>query len=263
MSNFLKTIRKTIQEWQNHGSCCGAIQLNEFIGQDYFDTCNPHFYTGNLTSKLVMIQLNPKREIKDFNLKSTKSIESYMDFYSNYGKHVYGTASGQRFKSKFDQKLIRFLKPLNLLDLNNTDIFQNLENVVDQKLQVEFIPFGSPNFDYTLIPQHRLDYYMELILDLITSETRECVIFGGRVFSELLKPYTIGKEIHRFKLQKVNGDWTKNDYEIEQIALNYNGKIFHAFIAPQFAQQGMPVEAYGKQLAKIMAVNNFQTKFNS
>jgi hypothetical protein len=58
-------------------------------------------------------------------------------------------------------------------------------------------------------------------------------------------------------LQKVNGDWTKNDYEIEQIALNYNGKTFQAYIAPQFAQQGMPVEAYGKQLAKIMAVNNF------
>jgi hypothetical protein len=180
-----------------------------------------------------------------------------MDFYSNYGKYVYGAESGQRFKSKFDQKLIRFLKPLNLLDINTTDVFQNLENVVDQKLQLEFIPFGSPNFDYTLIPQHRLDYYMELILDIITSEKRECVIFGGRVFSELLKSYTISKEIHRFKLQKVNGDWTKNEYEIEQIALNYNGKLFQAYIAPQFAQQGMPVEAYGKQLAKIMAVNNF------
>lgn len=257
MSYFFQTINKTLQELQNHGYCWGALQLNEFIGQDYFDTCNPHFFTGNLTSKLVMIQLNPKREIKDFNLKSTNSIEGHMDFYSNYGKYVYGAASGQRFKSKFDQKLIRFLKPLNLLDINTTDIFQNLENVVDQKLQLEFIPFGSPNFDYTLIPQHRLDYYMELILDIITSEKRECVIFGGRVFSELLKSYTISKEIHRFKLQKVNGDWTKNEYEIEQIALNYNGKIFQAYIAPQFAQQGMPVEAYGKQLAKIMAVNNF------
>ena len=57
MSEFLKTIRKTIQEWQNHGYCWGALQLNEFIGQDYFDICSPHFYTGNLKSKLVMIQL--------------------------------------------------------------------------------------------------------------------------------------------------------------------------------------------------------------
>ena len=218
MSEFLKTIRKTFQELQNHGYCWGAVQLNEFIGHNYFDTCNPHFFTGNLKSKLVMIQLNPKRERKDFNLKSTNSLEEHIDFYSNYGKHVYGATSGQRFKSKFDQKLIRFLKPLNLLDINTTDIFQNLENIVDQKLQLEFIPFGSPNFNYTLIPQHRLEYYMELILDLITSEKRECVIFGGRVFSELLKPYIIGKEIHRFKLQKVNGDLTKNEYEIEQIA---------------------------------------------
>jgi hypothetical protein len=49
----------------------------------------------------------------------------------------------------------------------------------------------------------------------------------------------------------VNGDLTKNEYEIENWHF-VEGKFYNAFITPQFAQQGMPVEAYGKKLAEII-----------
>jgi hypothetical protein len=44
-----------------------------------------------------------------------------------------------------------------------------------------------------------------------------------------------------------------NEYEIEKLTLCYEGKSFNAFITPQFAQQGMPVQAYGKKLAEIIS----------
>ena len=252
MKNYKNYIEIIVDDWQKNGFCCSAVKLNTAIGSEYFDTCNPHFYAGDLNAKLVMVQLNPKRELKDFNEKSTITQPQYFDFYSNYGKTHYGIERKENWKSKFDQKLIRFLRPLNLLEINSTDIFKNLENVVDQKLQLELIPFGSTSFDYTKIPQHLFSEYIELILSLITSTERNCVIFGGRVFSKILSSYITSKEVFRFKLQKVNGDLTKNEYEIEKLTLCYKGKFFNAFITPQFAQQGMPVEAYGKKLAEII-----------
>jgi hypothetical protein len=252
MEEYLNFVKVTTEEWIEKGECQAAIKLNETIGEVYFDTGNPHFFTGDLKAKLVMVQLNPKREKRDFFLKSKKSFEYYLEFYSYYGKYVYGIESKRNFKSKFDQKLIRFLKPLNLIDLNSTDVFQNLENVVDQKLQLELIPFGSPNFDYNKIPNSELDQYIDQILSLITSVKRSCIIFGGRVFSKILSPFIVNKEIHRFKLLKVNGELTKNEYEIEKLSLSFEGKPFNAIIAPHFAIQGMPVEQYGKKLNELL-----------
>jgi len=253
VDKYLRFLKNNYEEWINNGVCQSAINLNKGVGEDYFDTGNPHFFTGNLNAKLVMIQLNPKREKSDFFHKSKASSDYYIDFYSNYGKNVYGEDSKRDFKSKFDQKLIRFFRPLEIIDLNSPNVFQNLENVVDQKLQIELIPFGSPNFDYTKIPKSELDKYIELILNLISSVERTGVIFGGRVFSQILSPFITKKELHRFRLKKVNGELTKNEYEIEKISISFEEKLFDAFIAPHFAIQGMPVEAYGRKLKELMS----------
>ncbi|MFM7850947.1 MAG: hypothetical protein ACKO96_03305, partial [Flammeovirgaceae bacterium] len=108
MDKYLRFLKNNFEEWIDNGVCQSAINLNEAVGEDYFDTGNPHFFTGNLNAKLVMVQLNPKREKRDFFHKSKASSDYYLDFYSNYGKNVYGEDSKRDFKSKFDQKLIRF-----------------------------------------------------------------------------------------------------------------------------------------------------------
>lgn len=253
MEKYLESLKNNYSEWINYDECQSAIKLNQSIGEVYFDTCNPHFFTGDLNAKLVMVQLNPKREKSDFFTKAKASIDFYFDYYSNYGKYVYGKGSKRDFKSKFDQKLIRFLRPLDIIDLNSHDVFINLENVVDKKLQIELIPFGSPNFDYSKIPKSELDVYIQLILSLIFAIERSCVIFGGRVFSQILSPYIGHRELHRFKLQKVNGELSKNVYELEKLSISFQEKSIEAFIAPHFAIQGMPVEAYGFKLKELMS----------
>lgn len=255
MKRFFDYLEKTTKDWINNGVCSDAEILNSEIHEHYFDTSKPHFFTGNINAKLVMVQLNPKREKTDFNKKATNDFEFYLDYYSKYGKYVYGEFSTKSYKSKFDQKLIRFLRPLDIINLNNDDIFSNLENVVDQKLQIEFIPFGSPSFDYNIIPPHFLNKFLENILCLISSSERSCVIFGGRVFSIILSPYITERKVHRFKLQKTNGEISKNEYEIEKVKIYFEDKSFTAFVASHFAIQGMPVEAYGRKLKEIMSNN--------
>jgi len=252
MKDYISFVESVFNEWKINGICKDAIAINEYINNTTFDTGNPHFFTGDLQSKIVMVQLNPKREIKEFKQETNKTFDEYLNYYTNYGKLVYGKTSSRKFKSRFDQKLIRFLKPLEIIDLNSNDIFKNLENVVDQKLQLELIPFGSPNFDYTKLPKNIIDIYTRQLLNAIFSEQRTCVIFGGRVFSHILKPFIITEKKYIFKLQKKNGEWTKNEYEIILTELAFNGKTLKAHIAPQFAQQGMPIDAYGKKLASIL-----------
>ena len=252
METYLSFVRSVFNEWLYDEECQDAFYINKHIGKIYVDTCNPHFFTGNLSAELVMVNLNPKRDSGYFFKKAKYSWEEYLDYYSYFGRHHYGEYASGKHKSKFDQKLIRFMKPLGILDIASANKNRNLENVVDQKLQLELIPVGSPDFNYRLLPTEILKKYLDQILKLITSEKRKCVIFGGRVFCSLLTPYISSETTHSFRLKKVDGQWTKNEYELIELTLSYESNTFRAYIAPQFAQHGMPVEPYGEELAKLI-----------
>lgn len=253
MQAYLSFIRSIFNEWYHDEECKDAIAINEHIGRTYVDTCNPHFFTGNLSSDLVMVNLNPKRETSFYFEKAKYCWEEYYEKYSLFGYHHYGEHVVNKYKSKFDQKLIRFIKPLGILDIASTNKKRNLENVVDQKLQLELIPFGSPDFNYRLLPTEILEKYLDQILKLIASKKRKCVIFGGRVFCTLLKPFILYKTTHNFRLTKVDGQLTKNEYELIELVLNYESITFCAYIAPQFAKHGIPAEPYGIELAKLVS----------
>ena len=89
MNQYLNYIKNTLSQLQGIGYCRDAKQLNENMGAEYFDITNPHFYTGDFESDLVMIQLNAKRDKKDFSKKLTYSYHEYINHYSNYGKLIY------------------------------------------------------------------------------------------------------------------------------------------------------------------------------
>ena len=128
------------------------------------------------------------------------------------------------------------------------DTYHNLEVVCDNKLQIELIPFGSPNFNYNVVGIENIKPYMQRILNLIFSNDREYVIFCGKVFYNLLKPYSAGSKSYSFKLNKNDGGLTKNDFELTNIQLQYENKSMNAIIAPQFAKQGYPVGQYGQKV---------------
>ena len=153
MEKFKKNIQSNFNEWKEQGKCSQAIGLNKKIGGEYFCESNPHFFTGDLNADLVLVHLNPKRNknntTKKFDIEKPKfdTFEAYFDYFRYFGKNNYGEQSARTHKSPFDKKQIRFLKPLNILPFTGNDIYRDLEIVIDNKLQIELIPFCSDNFN--------------------------------------------------------------------------------------------------------------------
>ncbi len=250
--NYKEKVEVVFNQWKEYGTCEDANILNEKIGVEYFDTTNPQFFTGNIDAEVVLIHLNPKRNQDKWNKKCTFSdFQSYWDFYENFGKNHYGNNSPRKNKSKFDSKQVRFLRPLEVLPINNEDHFKNIENVIDKKLQIELVPFGSPDFDFKKIKVENLTPFIENIISLIASKPRKYVIFCGKVFEKLIKDSIKSEVKYVFKLDKKDGSKTKRNFSIVNIALECNNEIIKACIAPQFALQGCPITEYGKKVKEL------------
>jgi hypothetical protein len=260
MNDYLKILQKNYNDWNLKGYCEEAQKINDKIGTEYFCVSNPHFFTGDLEADLVLVHLNPKRNKNiltakyDLEKNPFKTFEDYFQSYRFFGKKHYGIDSPRIHKSPFDKKQIRFIKPLNILPFTNSDIYEDLEIVIDKKLQIELVPFGSNDFDYQKIGLENLEPFIENIINLILSKKRKKVIFCGRVFQQLLAKYIISEKTHEFRLTKKNGDLTRDFYQFIEITVELNGKNFNAIIAPQYAKQGAPIDEYGKKLNKLFGV---------
>ncbi len=227
MEEFKKNIQSNFNEWKEHGKCSQAIELNKNIGGEYFCESNPHFFTGDLSADLVLVHLNPKRNkskvsgVYDVEKPRFNSFEEYFDYFRYFGRNNYGKNSERTHKSPFDKKQIRFLKPLNILPFTGNDIYKDLEIVMDNKLQIELIPFGSDNFNYNEVGIKNIEPFIDNILSL-------------------------------------DGTFTKGDYHFIEIDIKHNDNVIKAVIAPQYAMQGMPIEQYGIQLNRLL--NNKTSK---
>lgn len=242
-------MRECFKQWKINGHCEYAKELNQTIGESYFDTANPHFFTGDFNSDIVLVHLNPKRNQNNWGQECKfTDFNEYMEFYSSFGSKSYGINSKRTHKSQFDHKQIRFLKPFNILPFKNEDIYHNLETVIDKKLQLELVPFGSPDFSYHKIGIDNLEPYILRLIDVLASRDRTFIIFCGRVFTKILSKYLVDKKHYEFKLTKKDGNPTKANFEVINIKLNINNSELTACIAPQYAKQGYPVSEYGKEI---------------
>ena len=249
--DFLQTVRKNFEEWKNQGLCEDAAILNKKMGKAYFDVCEPHFFTGDLTSEIVLIMLNPKRNKDVWNQKcSVSNWEDYLDSFVHFGMNHYGSNSKREHKSPFDHKQVRFLKPFNVLPFNG-EKYHDLEIVIDNKLQLELVPFGSPDFDYHAIGVQNLEPFIGRLLSIVLKYPRKYVIFCGRVFCEILGSCITKESRYKLNLMKADGTITRSQFEVVNIELCYNNETIRACVAPQFALQGAPIQAYGEKICEL------------
>lgn len=260
---YLSLVKNTFLDWQKSGCCADAIAMNEQIGTEYFGLTNPHFFTGDFEAELVLIHLNPKQsKDKQTNTYPTyhsadlgfHSFEDYLNYYTSFGKNKYGKEGKRNHKSPFDHKQIRFLRPFGLIPLDSSDNYVNLENVIDQKLQLELIPFGSESFNFRKVGSKNLELLIKPMLKLIASSDRKYTLFCGRVFEHVLNDFIVEKNKIEFKLTKKDGSETKNKFEIINLKIQIEDTTITGSIAPQFAKQGYPVEAYGKKIKELYGV---------
>jgi hypothetical protein len=245
--NFKEEVKKNFDEWQTQGACQEAVGLNKKVGADYFDTANPHFFTGDVAAKLVLVHLNPKRNNGWGAKCDFPDFDTYWQAYSQFGANQYGVNSKRTHKSPFDLKQIRFLKPFGILPFTG-DKYHDLEISIDKKLQLELVPFGSPNFNYSEIGVENLKLFVIRLLNLLMESKRDYVMFCGRVFQEILKDYIVKEKCHVFRLKKTDGNLTQSTFEVINIKLKFNDSEITACILPQYAKQGYPVSEYGQEV---------------
>lgn len=256
--DFENAMKRAYTEWKDCGKCSEAEFYNKNLDKkDKFDDAFPQFFTGNAKSKFVMVQLNPKRDKdgkpEENNCYHKKVNEIYhcgkpitIDCYDNY--KVYFSEFGNRqyikdkeYTSKFDKKQLRFLKPFS--DFfgfreGEENLRKNLASSLDKKLQLELVPFGSPNFPTDRILKNcDLSKPTERLLKLIASSKRKYVIFCSCAFEKLLKKYKFieSQKAEKFNLIKEDGTKTQKQCKLIKIVLNVNGKKINAVIAPSFA----------------------------
>lgn len=257
MEKFKQRVKDEYNSFLQDGFCKRAKQLNDSIGTEWFDTSNPHFFTGNPNASLVMVTLNPKRDKPAFNAEPQfKNFEDYWEHYRYYGKITYGEASPRKWKSKFDLSQLQFLQNMEVIDFveekTRIDNFANLEKVIDEKFQLELVPYGSPSFNFKEIGANNLKYFLQKTVETVCMANRKYVFFCGAIFRELFWIDGV-KEIerHRFKLVKNNGENTRDNYELIKIKIKFEDNEIIAAILPQFARQGGPMKEYAKKVKEL------------
>ena len=225
--------------------------------QHFNATTRPQYFTGDLAGRFVLVHLNP---VSPADLTGTyqderfASTEAYLDWHRHFGRRHYGIDSPREHRSRFDHKQIQFIRPFGDIDLvderTRDDRFTNLERIIDNKLQLELIPYGSPTFDAG--PFRRdprlLQSHMDRLLQTIVAWPRSHIIFCGAVFEPFLKRYQVGRT-QRFSLTKRDGTPARSRYRFAQLELRYEEMVVRAGLAHSYAMQGLPAEAYGREIS--------------
>ncbi len=297
-------LRRDYTDLLTHGKMLEAEKLSRELSAlldvpFYFSHFgNPHYPVQNIEAKTVFVHLNPGAGLGQFNTESEFFAQRWDKdaFYKQHGlaqqvgidEVLNGYIQGwknyahQRFVIKgemdnFDFKQACFLMhwPESGINLINGDLShrtvqqQNMVNVIEQKLQLELLPYGSNTINtsqllkaFELKPD-LLSPYIENLLALITLHPRKYVLFGSRVFQQLFRAYHIRvkpiilQENPEIKIQHI----TKNSLSFSCMRLQWENQTVDAGIAHSFARRDLP-NAYQKMAAYGLACYRYYQQNN-
>jgi hypothetical protein len=121
----------------------------------------------------------------------------------------------------------------------------NAARAIDEKLQLELIPYGSPKFPPGCLAPDDVAPFYERLMRVITAYPRDYVILGAPVFESLFAPFIVERDDHSFRLPTATGV-SRGEYRFSNLALAFDGRIVAAGIAPNLASPGVPMDAYGR-----------------
>ena len=181
------------------------LNKNGIVKDTYFSTRGlPLHFTGDRNAQTVFVMLNPGEDACVANCMFNAKTALYNrrcvnDFIDSYKKDKTKVAiSRMAMVDSFDLKQAFFLKPWQ----NSGILFpahfpicrcthwDATENVLNQKLQLELLPYNSSSFGP--IDRKGLDYFipfLEVLFDEISSTERKYVIFGSSKYESLFKYY--------------------------------------------------------------------------
>jgi hypothetical protein len=252
---FFDEIRRDLDELRRTGAMSRARDLSEATGRHFNHTTHPDFFFGDLDASFVVVHLNPKQADSSPSMSReplpVQTFEEHFDAHRHFGARNYGGPHHDH-TSPFDHKQIRFLRPFNVIDFieerKKEDRFTNLERVIDRKLQLELVPYGSDEFSLTASNRDVLKPHFARVMRTIAAKPRAYVIFCGAVFARLLPEGSIVEPEYKVNLWKADGSKEKQLSRFARLRLPYGDATIEACLAHSWARQGIPMGSYADKI---------------
>ena len=268
-----------IAELQSNNEISAAIELSAIIKpQDAeseshrFSTRGvPHYYYGKREKATVVVNLNPGKAAKIADKEFENVPEEYKRqptdlFIENYHKEQRTYVLKVENADSFDVKQAAFLTPWedNGIDLPQNPDWNDKETrniaakrVIDNKLQLELVPYASAKFDFSSRCVELLFPYVDTILDEIFAQERKYIIFASSKFEHIFKHYNkVHPNTFDFSRPIKQSDSPLKEGgslygQCRVIFINYNGETRPALIAHTFPSQALGrayklMQKYGK-----------------
>lgn len=269
-------IKKDLTELYNQGVIQDALALNGLIqakaGQTSFATkALPGYYTGDRKAKTVMVMLNPGIDVNTANnnlrcdickrsMKNAADIKNYHKSCRDYGHIDRNRLDNFDLKQAFflhNWKNTGIILPANLCADPKSDrqtLLNAKEAVLNQKLQLELIPYASSSFssfNKNILPQ--IVPFVETLFDEIFSQDKNYIIFCSKKFKVVFKEYNIHHQgaisIGATVTQPIPG--SKINGSCTEVLIRHKNKTANALIADTFPHQALPnaydlMEKYGE-----------------
>jgi hypothetical protein len=250
IAEFLDEIRADFDELHEARTLSRARDLSERTGVPLNHSRYPVYFTGRLDSPVVLVHHNPVQradaadryaggfEFADF--------DDYVEQHRRFGH--YRWEIGEQPPSPGDFKQVRFLRHWGLHigaeGITPAEQRANVAQVVDARLLLELIPYGSPKFPAAPLPAEVVTPLYERLLRVITAYPRDFVVLCGPVLEPILSPYIVARDEHRFRLPTSTGV-SRSEYAFCNLLLDFDGGHVAVGLAPHFASPGVPMDAYG------------------
>jgi len=251
IEEWLSAMRADIDELHATRQLSEARDLSAHCGAHFNHNTYPVYFTGDLRSRLVLVHHNPQQRASDgAAYEGEFEFESFDDYLTHHRRFGhYRWELGQEQPAPVDHKEMRFLSHwgvLNLLEAETGDDKRtNAARAIDQRLQLELIPYGSPKFPPDGIQTDVLAPYYERLMRVVTAYPRDYVILCGAIFESLFAPYIVERDDHSFRLPTSTGV-SRVEYRFSNLSLAFDGRMVAVGLAPNFASPGVPMDAYGR-----------------
>jgi hypothetical protein len=253
ITRLLNETRTDVEQLLNQGRIQRAIDMSRATGLTFDAGFNPMYFTGAFESPFVLVHLNPKLSEQLAKCRY-RDFDDYCAKHRNFGLLHWG--ANPAYSSPFDLKQVRFIRPFNAICfLPESEAGHKRANAamaIDEKLQLELIPYASQSFDTAKFSMAVLKPHFGRVLDAISAYPRKYVLFCGAVFDDLIEKSGLltSRTDHRFHLPTKSGQ-SKNEYQYSNVEFSLAGVNIRAGIARSFATQGLPMDAYGAVCSEL------------
>ncbi len=254
-------MRDDLLERLNGKEIPAAVEIGKAIKDGVSTLGLPSYFFGDRDAETVVVNLNPGEDsklcdeawcerTKGFGASVADFIRDYLHRQRTYGDKYGVTKSGKA--DSFDVKQAAFLTPWENSgiglepDPNWDDESYRMEaktNVINNKLQLELVPYASSKFDFYKRDIKCFRPFVEILLDEIFSKERTYVIFQSAKFEAIFNDYNEAFpgtfELAKMAEIKPLKDGGRRGARCRVVKINYNGKCCKALIAHTFPNQGL------------------------